>query len=141
MPLIANYEYYCTLTGEIIPETEYERLAEIASEILYDVCRQKPTEEHYQNELYQKALTYQIEMLYKQGGVDAILGFSEASMSSGSESLGDYSVSGGSSTAQTSMDTIGGIPVSRLAIMMLRRMGLMSRWVYAEYYNGKQKNS
>lgn len=137
MSYITKGFYENIFGGTDIPDGEFNRLADIASEIIYDVCLIKPSEELLEDETFQKAVCYQTEMLYMQGGIDAIVGFSESSQSSGSESLGDYSVGGVNSSSQAKIDTIGGIPVSKLAIGILRRLGLMSRWVYAEFHDGK----
>lgn len=135
MSYITKAFYVSTFGGVEIPEGEFKRLADIASDVIYDVCAIKPTDKEINDVTFQKAVCYQTEMLYLQGGVDAIVGFSESSQASGSESLGDYSVGSGGSGAIAG--TYGGIPVSALAIGQLRRLGLMSRWAYAEVCRGK----
>ena len=137
MSYITQEFYENNFVATPIPYNEFERLADIASDVIYDVCIIKPTEKHLEEPAFQKAVCYEVEMLYKQGGVEAIVGFSESNETAGSESLGDYSVSGSGSGTGAKFDTLGGIPVSKLAIGQLRRLGLMSRWAYAEFYNGK----
>lgn len=137
MSYITKKFYDETFVGTEIPNSEFERLAGIASDVIYDVCIIKPTENELANEVFQKAVCYQTEMLYLQGGIDAITGFSESSQRAGSESLGDYSVGGAGNGSVAISGTIGGIPVSQMAIGQLRRLGLMSRWAYAECYRGK----
>lgn len=135
-----DYEYYTdTFGGTAIEETGFGRLAEIASDVIDGVAVisfkfDDLTEE--QQALVKKAVAYEIETLDSQGGVDAIVGMSAQSINS--EQLGDYHVTGGS-TAATSVNTGNipykdGIPISPLAIMMLRKAGLMSRWAFAEWY-------
>lgn len=119
--------------GQPIEDNDFPRLADFASEVVYDICRVKPIESDLVKAEFKKAVAYEVEFLSEQGGIDAILGFSASSMAGGSESLGDYSVSGGSS-AQAVLTTPGGIPVSPMAIMLLRRIGLMSKWAYASKY-------
>lgn len=133
MAYIDRQFYEESFGGKEIPKEEFDRLADIASDVIYDVCNRKPTEKEVCYVPFKKAVCYQTEILYEQGGVDAILGFSEASQRGGSEHLGDYSISAGT-THQEAVFTSGGIPISTLAIMNLRRLGLMSRWAYAGYY-------
>lgn len=137
MSYITKDFYDNTFLGATIPEIEFERLADIASDIIYDVCIIKPTEKEIADDTFKRAICYQTEMLYNQGGVDAIVGFSESHLALGSESLGDYSAGGSGGGSTVIFDTIGGIPVSKMALGQLRRLGLMSRWAYAEFYNGK----
>lgn len=121
-------------TGEFkakrMPDADFRRLADIASDIIHDICRVKPSDKDLVDDRYKKAVAYQVEFLEAQGGVDAVLGFSEASQAGNSESLGDYSVSGKSGTKSVTT-TADGVPVSPMAIVQLRMMGLMSRWAFA----------
>lgn len=136
MSYITKDFYLNTFCGREIPDSEFERLADIASDLIYDVCNIKPNSKDIADHAFKKAVCYMTEMLYEQGGVDAIVGFSEANQASGSESLGDYSVGAGGNAGANAY-SIGGIPISSLAIGQLRRLGLMSRWAYAEHYRGK----
>lgn len=134
MAYIDQDYYEQTFGGKpIVNPFEFKRLADIASEVVYDICRVKPNETDLVKDEFKRAVAYEVEFLCEQGGVDAILGFSNASMAGGNESLGDYSVSGGSS-AEAVITAPGGIPISPMALMMLRRIGLMSRWAYASKY-------
>lgn len=133
MAYITEDYYRNTFGGREVLSSEFSRIADIASELVYDICRVKPSEDNIVSEEFKKAVAYEVEFLSEQGGIDAILGFSASSVAGGSESLGDYSVSGGSS-AQAVLTTPGGIPVSPMAIMLLRRIGLMSKWAYASKY-------
>ena len=137
MSYITKDFYNLSFCGTAVPSEDFERLADIASDLIYEACIIKPTDEQLADSTFQKAVCYQLEMLYLQGGVEAIVGFSESSQASGSESLGDYSVGGAGNGTGAKMSTIGGIPISSLAIGQLRKLGLMSRWAYAEFYNGK----
>lgn len=116
--------------GKEIPSAEFNRLADIASDIVFDACRKKPDDRMIVYAPFKKAVCYQTELLYEQGGVDAILGFSEAAQRGNSESLGDYSVSA-VTTSQEAVMIVNGIPVSPLALMLLRSLGLMTKCVYA----------
>ena len=136
MAYIDKTFYDTVLMGTEIPASEFDRLAEIASDVIYDVCVLKPEAEDLIDETFKKAVAYQVEMLYLQGGVDAIVGASEAAQASGSESLGDYSTSGGTAR-QEAVLVSNGIPVSSMAVALLRRLGLTSRWVYARRCHGK----
>jgi hypothetical protein len=116
--------------GQEIPAPEFDRIAEAASEVIYAACRVKPTDTDIEKDDFKQAVAYQAEMLYVQGGIDALCGISTASGAIGSESLGDYSVSAGSSKkGVATLD--GNIPVSSMALAVLRRLGLMSRWAYS----------
>lgn len=128
-------EFYVeNFKGDNIAEEEFDRLADIASEVIYDVCILKPDLVVVSSADFKKAVCYEIEMIYSQGGVDAILGFSETAMSGGSEHLGDYSISSGSGM-KDAVKTLDGIPVSPMAIIILRRLGLMRAWAYAPFYD------
>lgn len=128
--------YNGTFRGHEIPEGDFDRLADIASDLIYDICRIKPSETDLIDDHFKKAVAYQVELLFEQGGVNAILGLSEAALAGSSEALGDYSVSANSGAGQT-LATKDGIPVSSMAVMQLRRLGLMSRWAFAEFYRGR----
>ena len=136
MAYIDRTFYDVAFKGTEIPDADFDRLAEIASDIVYDVCILKPNAEDLIDDTFKKAVAYQVEMLFQQGGVDAIVGFSEASQTAGSESLGDYSISSGS-TERECVVMSDGIPVSSMTLMILRRLGLMTRWAYAGRYRGK----
>lgn len=124
-------EYYDDIfCGTPVDDSEFNRLADIASDVIYGVCNVKPVQADTESDDFKKAVAYEVEMLYKQGGIDAVAGFAEAS-SNGSESLGDYSCSG-VTVVQGSVKTFEGIPVSSMAIMLLRKIGLMCRWAYAK---------
>lgn len=133
MAYIDKKFYDDDFNGQPMESAEFKRLSDIASDVVYEICRVKPIESDLVNAEFKKAVAYEVEFLFEQGGIDAILGFSAASMAGGSERLGDYSISGGNS-AQTVITTPGGIPVSPMALMLLRRLGLMSKWVYAPFY-------
>lgn len=130
MAYIDRTFYNDTFHGTEIPEDEFCRLADIASDVVYGICIIKPEAEDLIDETFKKAVAYQVELLYRQGGIDAVVGFSEASYSGGSESLGDYSISEGNAR-QEAVKTYNGIPVSSMTLMLLRRLGLMARWAYA----------
>lgn len=130
MAYIDKTFYESSFHGITIPMEEFDRLADIASDVVYGICIIKPEDEDLIDETFKKAVAYQVELLYRQGGVDAVVGFSEASYSGGSESLGDYSISGGNAR-QEAVKTYNGIPVSSMTLMLLRKLGLMARWAYA----------
>ena len=106
-------EFYTeTFKGREIPASDFDRLAEAASEAIYAVCRMKPDETMILNEDFKKAVCYETELLYER----------------------DYSVAAGSS--QKGVATLsGGIPVSPVALQILKRLGLMSRWAYSGFFD------
>ena len=131
MAYIDETYYNQTFKGKSIPHEEFDRIADIASDAVYDICRVKPSGNTLQKSDFKRAVCYEAEMIYEQGGVDAILGFSAASVGSGGERLGDYSVSAPSAGSGI-ITARGGIPVSTLTISLLRKIGLMCRWAYAK---------
>lgn len=135
-----DYVYYTdTFGGTKIKETEFKRLAEMASDIIDGVAIREFVFDDLPDEaqaLVKKAVAYEVETLDSQGGVDAIVGLSAQSINS--EALGDYHVSGGS-TAQNAVNvgqipSMDGIPISPLVVTLLRKAGLMNRWAYAGFY-------
>lgn len=133
MAYIDRAFYDEVFNGTTIPEKDFNRLADIASEIVQSLCTVELRNEDLESDTFKKAVAFQVELLFDQGGINTILGQSEAAHGSGSESLGDYSVSAGASD-QASLKMHNGIPVSPMTLMLLERLGLLSRWAYAEYY-------
>lgn len=134
MAYIDKTYYNNVFHGAPIPANEFDRLADIASDVIFGICIIKPTEANLNDDLFKKAVAYQVELLFLQGGIDAIVGLSEAASAGVSEHLGDYSISGGSQRHEA-VKTFNGIPVSSMALMLLRRLGLMCRWAYSWRYN------
>lgn len=137
MSYINEGYYKGTFKGTEIPEREFPRLAEIASDVIDSIVTIKIDEDTAQTDIVKKATAYEVEMLYQQGGVDAVIGFANG-LAIGSESLGGYSVSvAGNNGSQVIMRTKDGIPVSALAISLLKKAGLMCRWAYAGVYKNR----
>lgn len=135
MAYIDNTYYTDTFHGMSIPEEDFPRLAETASDLI-DSIVQKPVPliSGEAPEDVKRATAYEVECLFSQGGLDAATGFA-AGISAQSESLGNYSVGRGgassSSGAAISVPSHDGIPVSSMTISLLRKAGLMCRWAYA----------
>lgn len=127
MAYIDKQYYDLTFVGTDIPEEDFNRLATIASLVVSGVAIQAITDEDALTDEVKMATAYEVEYLYEHGGIDAILGFADTA--NVNESLGDYSVSIGNS--QNKENAIDGIPVSSMAILLLRKAGLMSRCLYA----------
>lgn len=127
-------EYYTeTFKGKDIPDNEFDRLADIASDVINSICTITIDEETAVSEEVKKATAYETELLFLQGGIEAIVGKTE-STSINSESLGDYSVSYNTGNeTQPLVKTKDGIPVSSLSISLLKSKGLMCRWAYAKF--------
>lgn len=126
-----DYEFYtATFGGDAVPQTEFARLAQMASDIV-DAIVYKPITEV--TDRVKRAVCYELDMLYAQGGAEAVNGESTGEV--GYEQLGDYIYSaqarGGNGSGQSAHLTLNGIPVSKLAESLLRQEGLMSRWAYA----------
>lgn len=137
MAYIEKVYYETEFKGSVIPETVFNRLADIASDMIDSLCTTPIDKSDIPDEI-KRATAYQTEMLFLQGGIEAIAGMADG-LTIGSESLGGYSVSNSSvNGSQPVVRTKDGIPVSSLAISLLKKSGYMSRWAYAEKYrNGK----
>lgn len=121
-----DYPFYTNIfAGKEIPAEEFDALADAATDLLSGLCsRPFPPD----SDAVRRAVAYQTELLYCQGGRDAVAGLS---LSGGlSERLGDYTVGLSSYGNQRQCVPMAeGIPVSGMAILILRRAGLMSRAV------------
>ena len=137
MAYIDSVYYREKFEGEPIPDEELKRLIDIASEIVQNLCTVTLYPEDLESDDFKRAVAFQVEMLFDQGGVSAVMGHSDVALSGGSESLGGYSVSAGSS-AQSSLKTMESIPISPMTSMILKRKGLISSWAYADYYRRLQ---
>ena len=129
----ADYEYYTeTFKGTPVPLEDFDRLNVVASDIIDLIVCNKITDV---NNNIKTAACYQIELLSRQGGVEAITGFADSSTAI-KESLGDYSVGSTNfnekGNASWNILHVNDIPVSRLTVKYLKDEGLMSRWLYAE---------
>lgn len=124
-------EYYVnSFRGAHIPDGEFERLAQTASDVI-DALVTRPITEETDKDALAKATAYQLEYIYQQGGLDAVTG-AAANQQVVTEKLDDYSVSQQLTTAaEQNQISIYGLPVSPLALMILRKLGLMSRWLYS----------
>lgn len=132
-----TYEYYSgTFHGSAIPEADFARLAEVASDVVYAICLEKPAGPVLLKNEFKDAVAYQVEFIHEQGGLEAIYGRSDASQSGGSERLGDYNVSSASGSGGNfgAVKMYDGIPLSSLTLALLEKLGLMSQWVYAYRY-------
>lgn len=128
-----DYNYYSvTFHGTTIQQADFDRIAEIGSDVIDGIVSKPVGTLDTASDAYakvQKACAYIVETLYANGGVDAITGFSASA--NDSESLGDYSISSGSSAGQRSALWFGDIRIPQLASSLLHAAGLMSRWAYA----------
>ena len=116
--------------GELGDEAELSRLLRASSDVI-DMVAYQPIVTVTDN--VKKAVCCEAEMLHIQGGVDALAGLS-ISGNGISEQLGDYRVTRGSGYAQMINSEkhplfVNGIPISPIAVELLRRDGLMSRIV------------
>lgn len=123
--------YYLTVFGgEMIPAADLPRYLRYASDVI-DLVVYQPITEATDN--VKKAICYEAEMIYLQGGEDAMAGLS-VSGNGISEQLGDYHVTRGSGYAQMINSEkhplfINGIPISPIAVELLRCQGYMSRLI------------
>lgn len=122
-------EYYNqTFHGETIESSELTRLLDAASDAI-DMAVVTPITTVSDN--VKRATAYEVECLFEQGGISALHGFSAAGSAGGTEHLGDYSVSHGSAAGGDTAPypVINGIPISPIAISLLRKDGLMNRLI------------
>lgn len=123
-----SYDYYKTeFFGSIVPEDQFDYLSSAASDIVFTIITK--SEPYSQSELdaISKAVSYQAELLYLQGGAEAIAGLA-VSTSGLTERAGDCSIGTNYSALKSNKTaTIYGIPVSGIAISVLRRAGLTNR--------------
>lgn len=130
-----DYAYYSnTFKGILVSADDLPRLADRASDIIDAlVSKPVPLVNGEADDNVKKATAYQVEVLAAQGGEDAVTGYASGLV--GSESLGNHSISvnsGSNATGIVSIPSMGGIPVSQLALQKLSAAGLRSRWAYAE---------
>lgn len=136
MGFIDKKYYLDDFNGMAIPDSELCRLIDVASTMVGSLMTvDVPGESTAEYSALKKATAYQVECLYEQGGLRAINGFADG-FSAGSESLGSYSVSS-SSTAKNNIPVMNGVPVSPIAVTILKESGLMIRWAYANRYKRK----
>lgn len=124
-----TYDYYVTaFGGTLIPEEEFDYLADAASTVV-DLLVTVPIVSV--TETVRRAVLYETEVLFAQGGTDAIGGL--ASVTSGiDERIGNYSIGTPYVSNQKRCYSIGGVPVSGLTLMLLKKEGLMTRCIYGE---------
>ena len=119
-----------TFHGTFMSDAQFERMSMIASDVIDTVVLQ-PITALTDTEQLAKAASYQIEYLLTQGGTDAING-AAVNQFAVTEKMDDYTITEGlSDSAEKSKLSINGIPLSPLTISILRKLGLMHRWVYA----------
>jgi hypothetical protein len=122
-----TYDYYVSrFLGTTVPEEEFDYLATAASTVV-DALVTRPIEDI--TDVIRRAVAYETETLYIQGGADAIAGF--ASITSGiDERIGDYTVGTPYVSNEKRIYSVGGVPVSGLTLALLKGAGLMCRCVY-----------
>ncbi len=124
-----SYEAYVAgFGGRAVPEDSFDYLANAASAIV-DLLVTHPIVEV--TDKIRLAVAYEVELLFAQGGIDALAGLATAT-SGIDEKLGDYTIGTPYVANEKRCYSIGGIPVSGLTVSILRREGLMSRCVYGE---------
>ena len=123
------YEYYVSkFRGSLVPEDEFGYLAEAAENVI-DILVTTPITKVTEN--VKRAVAYELETLFSQGGTDALTGL--ATITSGiDEKLGDYSLGTPYVSNDKRIYSIGGVPVAGLTLALLKKEGLMGRCIYAE---------
>lgn len=125
-------DYYTnTFHGQAVPDDQFDRLADMASDVIDAIVLVPIDPEKHDMELIAKAAAYEMEYLWQEGGLDAITGRA-ASGQTVTEKLDEYSIGESvSESTKSQLLTVNGIPVSALAVAILRKLGLMCRWWYA----------
>ena len=119
-----DFAYYRDIFGgKAVQEEEFDSLFGAAVDLLEAVCGKRLD---LNDPCLMRAAAYQTEMLACQGGRDALGG---RGVSSGiTETIGDYSVGYRVGNGEMNrVKSVGGVPVSGMALAILRRMGLMYR--------------
>lgn len=124
-----SYDYYINhFNGNSVPIEEFDYIASAASTVVDSLVIRPITDI---NDNIRRAVAYEADTLYIQGGADAISGF--AGITSGvDEKLGQYSIGTPYVSNEKRCYSIGGVPVSGLTLAILKSEGLMSRCVYTE---------
>ena len=123
---VIDYSYYkSAFGGSIVPENEFSYLEGVAFDLLCAIACKAPDAPLSEN--IKRAVAYQTELLYLQGGAAAIAGLA-VSTSGLTQKIGDRSV-GSSFNALSSnkQRTFCGIPISGIAVSLLRTEGLMKK--------------
>lgn len=130
MAYLTYAEFVAKFDGTAMDERLFESLAMVSSDIIDAIVTCPITPDVNADEVA-KATAYQILYLQAQGGLDAINGFA-SSQTAVTEKLDDYSITEAQTEqAASNQLSLNGIPVSPLAVTILRKLGLMSRWVYS----------
>lgn len=129
----ADYDFYLTVFhGTSIQYNQYERLAEMASDLIdgmVSIPVQKIADNPSAFLKVKKACAYIIESLDANGGIDVFTGMSASAAAS--ESLGDYSISSAASGSAGTPTFFGDVQIPAIVKPLLQSAGLMSRWAYA----------
>ncbi len=127
----ATYAFYTDVFhGIAIPEASFPRMMDDASEMLDGIVQRPISKADAATAKLQRAACYQAEMLAIAGGMD---GLNEMAVNGviTSETLDDHTVSRSNVQGANSLATSGGLPISSMAVAILRQMGYLSRWAYA----------
>lgn len=131
MAYLTKQYYVETFHGQTVPDDQFDRLADMASDVIDAIVLVPIDAEKHDMQKIAKAAAYEMEYLYQEGGLDAITGKATSGMVQ-SEKLDEYSISESQSdTTKQQTLTVNGIPISALAVAILRGLGLMCRWWYA----------
>jgi hypothetical protein len=125
-----DYEYFETYTTTAIDESEFTVLAERASDVIDMLTMQKIPAYGFSSyseatqAAIKKATAAEVDTLYAQGSLSALVGNADTGASS--FSIGKFSMSNSSSSGTTtSLKTVNGIPVSPLINGYLLMTGLL----------------
>ncbi len=122
--------YFASYTSTSIPDAELAILAERASDIIDTITMDRINSVGFNNlsaatqTRIKKATAAQVEMLYLQGGIEALTGNSDADINN--VSIGKFSYSKNNSGSKN-FKAVNGVPLSPLVESYLMITGLLYR--------------
>lgn len=113
---MVDYNFYrIEYQGEEIDPAEFNRLAKRSYDLIMSLHQGEETDN------VKKAECAQIEFLYKNGGIDALVGNDKSQFVS--ESIGGYSYSKGNNSS--GLRYVNGLPIAPLVWLYIRRGGVV----------------
>lgn len=132
-PFITREEYDAFYPNNMIPEEDFDTLANIASAVVDELALWRIScgdgLDKFSEEIQERiklAVAAQIATLFEQGGLSAVEGWG-ADSSINSSTIGKYSYSGGNGTSSGGKtDTLRSIPISPLVYSYLLPTNLLN---------------
>ena len=123
-----THEYYTsTFHGYPVSADAFPRLAEDAGMMIDSIVQQPVSDADKAGDMFRRAVCYQTEVLARAGGISAL---ADGEANGRVTSVGNDGYSESRERAKEG-NTMGGLPVSSMAMATLQQMGYLKRWVYA----------